>query len=362
MKKMIVILLCLAMVLALGGCAGTTVVVGNCTCPPESHTTVATPTEAPVAEGALLTGLAILPDVSGSTNATADAAGKASFDVTVVAVTVDEAGVIQSCVIDSVATSAEFGAAGNPVDIAPGSTTMAANSRQVLSKTELGEDYGMKKAGSAYEWFEQVAALAEYAQGKTVEQLKNGAVNESGKAKDADLATKATIKIGSYVDGIEAAVANAKPLGAEAGQELKLAVSATLETSVKEAGGMAQLNLDAAALTMADGVITSCAIDSLQAPVEFDGTGAITTDLSAAPRTKQQLGFDYGMVAYQASAIGKEWFEQVDAFCAYVSGKTPAEVAGIAVTESNTTADADLAAVCSIKIVDFQTLIAKAAG
>ena len=355
MKKMLAMILSLALVLALGGCAGTTVVVGNCTCPPESHTQAAAPGEM-LAEGALKTGLAILPDLSGSANATAADAGKASFDVTVVAVTVDENGVIRNCVIDSVGADAAFDASGVPATV--GMT-------EVLSKNEKGFDYGMVAYGGSKigkEWFEQAAALAEYAQGKTVEQLKNGAVNESGKAKDADLATKATITIGSYVDGIEAAVANAKALGAESGQELKLAVSATLETSAKEAGGMAQLNLDAVAMTMENGVITSCTIDSLQAPVEFDGTGTITTDLSAAPRTKQQLGFDYGMVAYNASKIGKEWFEQVDAFCAYVSGKTPAEVAGIAVTESNTSADVDLAAKCSIQISGFQALIAKAAG
>ena len=362
MKKMIAILLCLALVLALGGCAGTTVVVGNCTCPPESHSQEAIPDDLPP-EGLLKTGLAILPDISGSTNANADTNGKTDFDVTVVAVTVDDKGIIRSCVIDSVGVTAEFGAAGNPVDIAPGSTTMAANSVQVLSKNEKGFDYGMVKASKiGKEWFEQAAAFASYAQGKTVEQLKSITVNEEGKATDADLTTMATMSISSYIDGIEAAVANAKALGAEAGHELKMAVTATLETSVKEAGGMAQLNLDAVALTVADGVITSCTIDSLQAPVEFDGTGIITTDLNAAPRTKQQLGFDYGMVAYNASKIGLEWFQQVDNFCAYVSGKTPAEVAGIHVNEEKKPADVDLAAECSIKITDFQKLIAKAVG
>ena len=61
------------------------------------------------------------------------------------------------------------------------------------------------------------------------------------------------------------------------------------------------------------------------------------------------------------SEIGKEWNEQAAAFCAYVTGKTVDEVAGIAVTEDGDAADADLAASVTIGIGEFQTLIEKAA-
>lgn len=358
MKKLIALFLTVALLAGLAGCAGTTVVVGNCTCPPDAHEPVETPTAAPgdlPSEGMLKTGLAIVTNISKSTSATAEANGKAEYDVTVVAVTVDNDGIIRNCVIDSLGTSAEFAAAGNPVDIAP-DNTMAANMKQVLTKKQLGYDYGMVASGSKYEWFEQADALAEFAVGKTVDQVKGGY------ADDVDLATSASIYLGGYVAGIEAAAANAKSIGAEAGQELKLAVTASLETSAKEAGGMAQLNVDAVALTLLGDVITSCTIDSLQAVVDFDGTGTITTDLTAAPKTKNEKGFDYGMVAYNASKIGLEWFEQVVNFCAYVSGKTAAEVAAIAVNEENKPADVDLAAECSIAIGDFQALIAKAIG
>lgn len=342
MKKLIAIFLCCAMVLALAGCAGTTVVVGECTCPPNAHEVVAqTPASA---DGALKTGLAIVPALSGK-NATAEENGKVSYDVTIVAVTVDEAGVIQSCVIDSVGEDAAFDVTG---------AAAAEGTTEVLSKNEKGFDYGMVKYNASAigkEWFEQAAALAQFTVGKTMEQVK------AGYSSDVDLATSATIKLGGYVDAMEVAVANAKALGAQAGNELKLAVNATVDT----AAGSAQLNLDAAVVTLADGVITSCVIDSLQAKVAIDETGAITTDLTVAPLTKTQLGFDYGMVAYKASAIGKEWFEQVENFCNYIVGKTPAQVAGIAVTETTAPADVDLAAGCSIAIGGFQSLIAEAA-
>ena len=83
MKKLISLILCCALVLALAGCAGTTVVVGECTCPPEAHTPAEAPTEAPAAPteapaahetpaaGALKTGRAILPNPSKSAATTA---------------------------------------------------------------------------------------------------------------------------------------------------------------------------------------------------------------------------------------------------------------------------------------------------
>lgn len=332
----------------LAGCAGPIVVV-------EQPETVAHTALQQLPAGSLKTGLAIVPGISKSVSASAESNGKAEYDVTVVAVTVDEQGVIRSCVIDSVGATSEFTAAGIPT--VPGTV-------EVRSKNELGFDYGMvayNASAIGKEWFEQAAALAEFAEGKTLEQVKAGI--SGGFASDVDLATAATIKLGDYVSGMEVAVANAKALGAEAGDELKLAVTCSLDASAAQgAGGMAQLNVDAAALTVSGETITSCTIDSLQAVVDYDGTGTITTDIGAAPKTKTQLGFEYGMVAYNASAIGREWFEQVENFCTYITGKTFSEVAGIAVTETTAPADADLAAGTTIAIGGFRKLIEKAAG
>ena len=103
MKKLIAMLLAIALLASLAGCAGTTVVVGNCTCPPGAHDTEETPTEEPVADATeapetsavLKTGLAVIANISGSAAATADANGKADYDITIAAVTVDENGIIR---------------------------------------------------------------------------------------------------------------------------------------------------------------------------------------------------------------------------------------------------------------------------
>ncbi len=357
MKKLIAFFLILSLLTALAGCAGTTVVVGNCTCPPTDNEEAPTPTQAPVEvapEGSLKTGIAIVASATESTAATADANGKAKYDVTIAAVTVDEKGVIQSCIIDSIGTEVSFDATGLPVDFDP--------TDEILTKNELGDSYNMKLyAGSKYEWYEQAAALADYAVGKTTAELRSGAVNEAGKANDADLAATATIYLGGYVEAIELAVANAKHLGAQAGDELKLAAISSMNASpAEEAGGIAELTVDVTALTMNGEIISSCYIDSIQGKVVFDGTGAITAGNTGVFPSKNQLGEQYNMVAW-GGAIA-EWDQQAASFASYVTGKTAADVAGIAISEAAKPAEGtDLAASVTIAIGGFQALIAKAA-
>jgi len=335
MKKISMILTLILVLSLLAGCAGTTVVYQtNCTCPTGSHDVVVQEpvsapeteaTEAPaVSEGAVKTGLSLVTGIKID-----EEKGTASYDVTFVAVNVDDNGVITSCAIDSLGADV-------PMD------AIADTNGEVKTKQELGYDYGMKTDTNAGEWFEQANALAAFAVGKTVEELKAGAMGES---MDADLATSATIYLGGYISAIEKAVANAKHLGASAGDQLKLATT----NALKEGG----LNSDAVALTLKDGVITSCYLDSLQASLNVAEDGTVS---AGNTMTKNELGNDYGM-----SAFTKEWYEQAEGFAAYITGKTPAEVSGIAVDESTKSTDADLSATCTIKIGGFQALIAKAA-
>ena len=351
MKKLSAILSLVLLVCLVSGCAGSPVIYySDCTCPVDSHVqTPATQPQTPVVtEGAVKTGLAVVTSVAESVD------GEAKYDVTIAAVNVDENGVIVSCYLDSLGTSVLFGTDGVIT------TDLEA---AVLTKNELGDNYNMKLYGNAkYEWYEQAASLANYALGKTVEELRVGAVNESGKAADADLASVATIKLGGYVDAIEKAVANAQHLGAQAGDELKVAVIASVSDSKSadaENAGNAQLNVDVAAITMNGETITACALDSVQAKVAFDASGVITSDVTAPVQTKNELGEAYGMKAWGKATF--EWNEQAANFAAYVTGKTAAEVAGISVDEGTKPTDADLSTSVTIAIGGFQALIAKAA-
>ena len=364
MKKFPLILSLILIISLLAGCAGTPVVYyTNCTCPADAHTApvVDVPATTPVvneepvlAEGALKTGLAISTSVKKSAAATAEADGKADYDVTMVAVLVDDNGIIRDCIIDGIASSIAFDANG----------AFVAELTAPQTKNELGENYGMVAWGGAIaEWDAQAAALANFAVGKTVEELRTGAVSETGYAPEgSDLASSATIYLGGYVGAIELAVANAQHLGAQSGDALKMAAITGVGDSAAadaENAGVAQLNVDVTALTMKDGKITSCAIDSVQAKVKFDNKGAITSDVSAPVATKNELGENYGMVAW-GGAIA-EWDAQAAAFASYVTGKTADEVAGIAITEATKPADADLAASVTISVIGFMNLVTKAA-
>ena len=337
MKK-ISILLILALVIGLlAGCAGTPVVYyTECTCPVGSHDNTqnqggnqggtqnqggnqtTTPNE-PAGEGAVKTGLYIGASVS----------DELKFDATMVAVLVDDNGVIVDCIIDGVSEN----------------VTPETAAGSIRTKNEKGADYGMVAWGGAIaEWDEQAAAMAAYAIGKTVDELKNGDIDASGYAiEGTDLASSATMNLYGCVAGIEAAVNNAQHLGAQSGDTLKLATIGSI-------GDDQAVNLDVVALTMNGETITSCVIDAVQSKVPYEG--------SATYQTKNQQGEGYGMVAF-GGAIA-EWNVQAASFASYVTGKTAAEVAGIAVDEGTKPTDADLTASVTIAIGGFQALIAKA--
>lgn len=99
-----------------------------------------------------------------------------------------------------------------------------------------------------------------------------------------------------------------------------------------------------------EGRIASCVIDTAQLQLPFtEGGGLGFTEATQYP-TKREMGTAYGLK--EASSIGKEWYEQVDAFCAYVTGKTPEQVAGIA-APGGTPADPDLASGCTIDVSQY---------
>ena len=303
---------------------------------------------AAIETAAVKTGFAVSATLSAESAGEKD--GGSTTDVSLVAVTVTEEGVIESCKIDAIQGKVAFSADGK----------VTSEAGAVLTKKELGDDYGMRVASPiGKEWDEQVEAIEAYAVGKTVEELKTNAIDEAGVVKDADLASGATIYMGSFIWAIEAAVNNAQYLGANSGDELVLVANtkASGTDAAADAEGTTQVDANVAVFTLNGDTITSCVIDAIQAKASFDATGAAAEIADPAVLTKAQLGENYGLKAY--SPIGKEWNEQVTAFCEYVTGKTVEEVTGIALTETTAPADADLAASVSIAVGDFMGLVEK---
>lgn len=301
------------------------------------------------------TGLAVVSSATSSKDATAEADGLAQVDSTAVAVLVDSKGVITNCVIDVIQTKFNFSATGEI-------TTEL--SKKFVSQKELGDAYNMRAASPiGKEWYEQAEALEKYVIGKTIDQVKAIAIDDHGYVTDEDLTRSVTMNIASIIKAIEKAVSNAKDLGAKAGDKLGLGLTSGAHYSSKNAtaeeDGLVNAYTHYGVITLdKSGKITSSIIDASQSKVTFNAEGKITSDLTGPFETKIELGDRYNMRG--ASGIGKEWFEQSEAFSNYMKGKKVADITGLAL-EDGVATDKDLVSSVTITITDFIAVVDKAA-
>ena len=333
MKRTLVLILIALMVLGLAACAGTPTTAGD---------------------QAVKTGLGIVFSNSNSKDPADGKDGTIDTQAYVAAVTVDKDGKVVKCVIDAMQSKFTF---TTDSEIKTTADTV------FKSKTELGNDYGMKAASKIQkEWFEQAAAFAAYSVGKTSDQIKNIAVSE-GVATDADLKASVTVRIASFQNAVLKAIANAADIGAKASDKLGLAIEGTAtQTTLVAADGKpataVAYNYYTATTFDAGGKVTSCIIDASQGKFSVEN-GKISTDLTAEIKTKNELGDAYGMK--KSSSIQKEWNEQAAAFAKYVVGKTVADIKGISLTDGKP-AGADLASSVTVHVTSFLNIIEKAAA
>ncbi|MBQ6929296.1 MAG: hypothetical protein IJN27_03210 [Oscillospiraceae bacterium] len=139
-------------------------------------------------------------------------------------------------------------------------------------------------------------------------------------------------------------------------------VAPTNEDAENEKGAAAQVTSTIVAATFdSNDTIVSVSIDAAQQKASFDLEGKVAGEVDL--RTKAEKEFDYNMVAYGGAVA--EWFEQVDALEAWMTGKTLAEVTGMEFTENShgytdTPAAEDLKASCTISMSAFLEALQKA--
>ncbi len=276
--------------------------------------------------------------------------GSAAQTVTMAAVILDSEGKVVDCVIDIADTK---------LDITDGKVTTG---NTYLTKNELADDYGMKEYSPiGKEWYEQAAAFAEFCEGKTKAELEALSLDEGGKATDADLLAGCTIGIADFKAALLKALDDkcAKTFASDSLPALSLAVTVD-DTSSKpasaEEAGKASMTVTVCAAALADEKAAGAVIDIAQPEFAFNGAGEITDKKFSG--TKRELLEDYGMKEY--SPIGKEWYEQADAFCDYIVGMTASDVSAIGVSDAGKATDADLLAGCTVGIGDFVKIAAKA--
>ncbi len=291
---------------------------------------------------AVKTGLSFVTTLSAGRN------GGVQANIALTAVTVDDNGVIDACIFDYIQAAIAFDETGKL-------TTDKAT--EFLSKLEKGDAYGMRKASSiSAEWNEQANAFAAYCVGKTIDEIKAAELDENGKL--VDVISSCTLAASEFLPGLEDAVAKAAHMGAKKGDALKLAQYSNMSKSkdaTAEADGQAQVYTHVGVFTVNGETITSAYIDAVQATAKFNAKGEVTSDLTAAVLTKNELKEGYGMKAI--SPIGKEWYEQAAGFCSFITNQTVADAIQVAANPAET----DVVSSCTIGTGDFQKLLEKVA-
>ena len=83
---------------------------------------------------------------------------------------------------------------------------------------------------------------------------------------------------------------------------LAMVASAKTTNATADANGAVEYTVDlVAVLVDEEGKIADCVIDSIGATVKFDATGALTSDVTAAILSKNELGDGYNMKLYAGS-------------------------------------------------------------
>lgn len=200
MKKLLAMILCLVMVLALAACNNGTPNNGDNSNGGANGDTPA----APSPNGATTRiGLGMAVD-SAVSPAEDDDDGRAEAKVTTCALLLDQEGKILSVKFDCTEAIATYNKAG--------AVTWPDTYK---SKKELGYDYGLKKYSSiGKEWFEQVNALEDYCTGKTVSDVSSMQLKEEDGKKGvpaaAELTSTCTISCDQFIEALKKAEMSAK--------------------------------------------------------------------------------------------------------------------------------------------------------
>lgn len=326
MKKKLALLLCLAITasFALTGCTNNLPL--DYTAFPKGGDGTGVDTPVNVA-GGLKTGMAVGSDAEGSKD------GQMVINSYVVGVLTDQNGLITDCSLDMLVTTVDVGADGK------------------LVQDKSSTTYTSVRAQGDTEWGTMADSLEAYVVGKNAEEA---AALEGG-------------KIGAqYPALIAKAALEAQNRGAMEGDKVGVSAFGNLDNSMnateKREGSAVAYNSYAVISLDASGKITSAYMDGSDDGVKFDATGKLTAGaklMEETFETKIEKGEAYGLLA--VSGIGREYNQQALEYAAYATGKTVADLTGIAVTEHGSPDGvADLAASVSISVKEFNQAVSQA--
>ena len=302
----------------------------------------------------VMVGTGSVTNVVGKINEGSDKEVK--FDTTFASVVL-EGNVIKYVYFDVAQDKVTFDSAGH----------VTSDNATSMSKKDLGDKYGMKdKSSIKKEWFEQVEAFEKWAVGKTVEEVLNMPTTQKDEkhtvTADKDLMTGCTISVTGFQQALDKAAKNAVEVKdvASVGSAILTEVSGKDASAEKSGEAKASSTYGVVALDK-DGKVVFTQTDEAQNAVKFTTAGALDGE-AVAVATKGEKKDEYGMK--KVSSIGKEWFEQNQAYDEWTVGKTAKEIAAMKVTTNEggktVTADKDLMTGCTMGVDSLQKITATA--
>jgi len=324
MKKILAVLLALAMVFALAACGEKETAAPEPVAEPETYQF----------------GLGVANAAATPTQATEDADAKVQVNPTACVILVDKDGKIVQAKFDVAQTTAT-------VD-ANGVVNREADFRTKLAK---GADYGMQKASSLKEgeWFQQVAFLEKYLVGKTAAEVAGIKLDEKFYPADEDLRAGCTIHITDFMTAVADAYTKLEDAGTATNITLgvKTDLNSSKDLTAEEDGLVFFTTYFAGAALDADNKITAAQFDETQ--IKFPVTEGGVIGEASNYKSKIQLKADYGM--QKASQLKEgEWFQQAAFLASKLVGLDKAAIASISYDESGKPVDADIKAGCTMTI------------
>jgi predicted small lipoprotein YifL len=158
-----------------------------------------------------------------------------------------------------------------------------------------------------------------------------------------------------------------EPVITKIGLGQKTTISKSTEMTVKDdqlVPPVAQVDTVFAAVAFdKDGKVVKVQIDTAQTKVTYDSKLQVTSDLSAAGKTKKELADEYGMK--KVSEIGKEWYEQIEELEKWMVGKTVEEIKSMKTKERDESHKAvpdvpELTSLVTISVEDYLAVVEEA--
>ena len=265
----------------------------------------------------------------------------ATAESTVAAVVTDGDGKIVECRIDAIDYTAAIDETRVPKSVLP------------VSKRDQGDNYGMLAAwgSSLAEWYRQAEAFETYVTGKTLAEVRAIALDENGKATDAELTAGCTITVSDLIAAVDKAMSSEHKVEFSAKGDLTAAVAVLPELEAKAETLTYEYTVNYAAVVAAGETTVAAILDAADVTMvcTADADGKLVASSSTYNGTKLEQGDDYNMVEYgQAQS---EWYVQALLYAKTAIGKAPTALDAIP-TEG--------VAGCTIGVESYKAALVKA--